>query len=59
MVKSVGLCPGYWVSLCAMNSMILCVCVNFLCCDFLDYVSLNITVTIVNFPPKMPIIFAP
>ena len=61
--NSVGLCPEDWVCLYVQwivwFFVCVCVCVNFLCCDFLDYVNLNITVTDVNFPKKMPITFAP
>ena len=51
---------GLGVSLCVMSSMILCVCMNFLYCDFLDlchpYTSLLLVSTS---PHKMPIAFAP
>ena len=51
---------GIGLSLCVMNSVILCVCVIFLCVVFfLIYVTLNVTVTGVIFSLKIPITIVP
>ena len=51
---------GIGLSLCVMNSVILCVCVIFLCVVFFSiYVTLNVTVTGVIFPLKIPITIVP
>ena len=51
---------GIGLSLCVMNSVILCVCVIFLCVVFFSiYVTLNVTVTGVIFSLKIPITIVP